>query len=95
MAKAKRNRKIRVRFDLILLALSMLCYFVTRTYVSAYNVNLSNKYQENQEKILQLTKEGETLQLDVQNLSTYDKIRLVTDNSDLSINTNNVINVGN
>ena len=95
------SRKItkikRKRFNpaFIVLLLSFLIYVATRTMLRSYNVTLSVKYRENLERILELAKETETLQLDVQNLSSYDKIKAMVDNPDIYYNTKNVIDLRN
>ena len=77
------------------LIVSFVIFFLTRTVLGSYNVTLNIKYQENQERIRELIKESETLLLDVQNLGNYDRIKTITDNSDMRFNDNNVVNVSN
>ena len=93
MARKETKKRYKLKFKFVFFALSLCTYLFTRTFLTARNASLSKQYQENQEKILQLTKEAETLKLDVQNLSTYDRIKMVTDNSDMSLNQNNVVNI--
>ena len=92
--KVKRVKRKRIRKSLIVLLFSLLIFIGARTFVGAINFRLSIDYQKNQAKILELTKETQTLQLDVQNLSNYDRIKSLIENSGLTPNQNSVINVG-
>ena len=93
--KIRKVRKKRINSSLLLLLFSLLVYISTRTFLGSYTVTLNIQYQENQEKIIELTKEAETLLLEVQSLTTYDRIIAIVNNSDLEANVGNVINVGN
>jgi len=90
--KVKRKR---INLSFVVLLLSFLIYVATRTFLGSYNVTLGIKYQQNLDRILELSKQSESLRLDVQNLSSYDRIRELVDNGDMYYNANNVIDLSN
>ena len=90
--KVKRKR---INGALVLLFFSFISFFITKTFLESYNVSLNIKYQKNQERIIELTKQSEALAIEVQELSTYDRIMAMVTTADMEFNVNNVINVGN
>ncbi len=90
--KVKRKR---INLAFVVLVLSFLLYVTTRTFLASYNVTLGIEYKENLDRILELTQQSESLRLDVQNLSSYDRIRELVDNSEMYYNANNVIDLSN
>lgn len=75
--------------------ISSIVFLGTRTFLSSYNVNLSVTYQDNQEKILELTNEIGALNQKLQSLSSYDRIIAVALSENMSPNFDNVVSVNN
>ena len=92
-ARIKKVKRKKIRPCFKVLVFSFLVYFLSRTILGSINVTLGIEYQKNQEKILELSKIGETLRLDVQSLSSFDRIKAIVDSGDFTYNQDNAVNV--
>ncbi|MFV0255765.1 MAG: hypothetical protein ACK5G7_06525 [Erysipelotrichaceae bacterium] len=90
-----RKRKKKLKLPYLIFMISSIVFLGTRTFLSSYNVNLSVTYQDNQEKILELTNEIGALNQKLQSLSSYDRIIAVALSENMSPNFDNVVSVNN
>lgn len=88
----KKRRKLKypnlIIACIFLLAIAM--YIFSKTFLYEHNVRLGIKLQKNQETILELSQMIETLQLDVQKLTTFDRINTIAAKDGLKLNGNSI-----
>jgi cell division protein FtsL len=92
MKKQQIRRQVNFnRLAVLILGVSFGLFILSRIALNAINVSLSITHQKNVDYIEQLKREQETLQLDVQKLSTYDRIALIAASDGMRLNQNNVV----
>jgi len=92
MKTSKRHRRINLdRLAILLVTVGFCAFLLSRIALNAINVSMSITYQNNINKIESLKRQQETLQLDVQKLSTYDRIAVIAASSGMRLNQSNVV----
>ena len=89
----KRKRRINwKRISMTIFALSAIMYLLSSVFLRSYNSELNVKKQNYLEQIAALSKDNESAQMEVNQLSTYDRISAIASADGMSV-TSNIITV--
>jgi len=92
------RRKRRVRFEGIITRTFMvtgILYVLSTLGLRSYNSYLNVTYQSYQNEIATLTKQNELVQMEVNQLSTYDRIMAIAGSDGMSSYSKDIVKVGN
>ena len=92
------KRKRRVKFEKIITRTFMITgilYVLSSLGLRSYNSYLNVTNQKYQVEIATLSKENEVIQMEVNQLSTYDRIMSIAGQDGMSNDNDNIITVGN
>ncbi|MDD2592217.1 MAG: hypothetical protein PHP11_05240 [Erysipelotrichaceae bacterium] len=94
---AVRKRKIkRLKYTalaLLLFVLSFGLFLFTSIYLRTYNLSLVQKTVECNERIEVMKTQNESLALEIQQLSAYDRVMAIAHEDDLVLNQENIVMV--
>ncbi|TFG81281.1 MAG: hypothetical protein E4G74_04400 [Erysipelotrichales bacterium] len=96
---AKKVKRIRSkRFSITrtirtLFVVSSILFVASALFLRSYNVSLSVLQQNTDKKILEFTKENQTLASDIQVLSAYTRVAAIAELEGLSLIQNNIVTV--
>ncbi len=89
----KRKRRINwKRISMTIFSLSAIMYLLSSVFLRSYNSELNVKKQNYLEQIAALSKDNESAQMEVNQLSTYDRISAIASADGMSV-TSNIITV--
>lgn len=89
----KRKRRINwKRISMMIFSFSAIMYLLSSVFLRSYNSELNVKKQNYQEQIAALNKDNESAQMEVNQLSTYDRISAIASADGMSV-TSNIITV--
>lgn len=94
--KVKRVRSKRFSIGLTirnLFVLSAIVFVASALFLRSYNVGLSVRYQNTEKRILEITKENQTLASDIQVLSAYTRVAAIAQQEGLSLIQSNIVTV--
>lgn len=94
--KVKRVRSKRFSIGLTirnLFVLSAILFVASALFLRSYNVGLSVRYQNTEKRILEITKENQTLASDIQVLSAYTRVAAIAQQEGLSLIQSNIVTV--
>jgi len=94
IVKRKKKRKIRlVSFSLSLFMFSAVCYLASALFLRSYNNSLSTQKQAIDSQIATLQTSNDAVKVEIQTLSTRDRVETIASDNGLSLNQNNIITV--
>lgn len=96
MKRTRPIRKKRIRllqFSLTLFLLSILCYVTSTLFLRSYNNTLSTKTQDIQSQIAIIETQNDAVKVEIQTLSTRDRVDGIATASGLSLNQNNIVTI--
>ena len=76
-----------------LFVLSAIIFVISALFLRSYNVGLSVRYQNTERRILEITKENQTLASDIQVLSAYTRVAAIAQQEGLSLIQSNIVTV--
>lgn len=89
----KKTRKLKLlNFSFSLFLILGVAFIFSTTILRSYNVALSAKVSRMNSEILELSKEKETLQLEISELSSYNRVTAIV-GDELSYNSRNFVTV--
>jgi cell division protein FtsL len=94
--KVKRVRSKRFSIELTirnLFVLSAILFVGSALFLRSYNVGISVRYQNTEKRILEITKENQTLASDIQVLSAYTRVAAIAQQEGLSLIQSNIVTV--
>ena len=95
MAVRKRKvRKLRSSFfAFVIFIFSFILYLTSSLFLRTYNVSLSRKLQTCTAEIERLTRENNTMSLEIQQLSTMDRVMAIASEEDMSVNSDSIVTI--
>ena len=95
-ARKRRIRKLRISaLSGLLCAACFAFYLFSSLIVRTYNVSLSKKIQNNNLQISALQSENETIALEIQQLSAYDRVISIASEDNLAMYQDNIVTITN
>ena len=89
----KGKRKVKTfQFSLALFIFTSVLYILSTTILRSYNVNLTAQISRMNTEIIELNKEKETLQLEVSELGSYNRVSAIV-GDELQYESNNFVTV--
>ncbi len=79
----------------VMLCFSFALFLGTRIFLTSYNVQLEIAYQNNQESIKEISSQIETLQLDLQGMTTFDRVKDIVEDDGFVLNQDSSITIVN
>ena len=95
-AKVKKQTTRRFRFDRLITSvfvLSMIAYLCTSLMLKAYNVSLLAQTRNNENQIVQLQAEVDSITMEVKDLSDYNRVIKIIDGSSMGSANTQVISI--
>ena len=80
-------------FTIVFCALSLVCYLISCLFLRSYNNSLSKKVQEFESKTAVLLRENDALRVDIQTLSTRDRVVGIAEDAGLSLDQTNIVTI--
>lgn len=97
MAKiVKKIRKRRIKLEGLatsLFVLTLLVSLASSLFLRTYNVSLSKEKQDTQKRIQTVMVENDAIKVQVQNLSSADKVMAVANENGMTFNQDNIVTV--
>ncbi len=92
--KKRKIRRIKISaVALMVFTFSFALYLFTSLFLRNYNVSLSKKIQKNNTEITEYTALNQALELDIQQLSSYDRVMAIANDSNMALYKDNIITV--
>jgi len=90
----RRRRKLRLQgFAILFFSFALLSWLGTTLFVNTINASLTMKIQSMQEELNQLTNDNQTLNFEIQNLESKDRIYEVAKTADMNQIQDNIISI--
>lgn len=91
----KKARKIKIlNLAFTTFVIMGISFIASSTLLRSYNVSLSATQSKCETRIRELTKEKETLQLEISELSSWNRVTAIVADQELSYNQSNVVTIG-
>ncbi len=92
--KLKKIRKIKFEgWCLLFFIFAVAVYAVSTIAVKSWNVSLSMKIQQNEKECVQIERENSLLEVDVQELMSYERVATIAQQEGMSLNQDNIVTI--
>lgn len=90
----KKKRSLNLpRFTIVFCTFAACAYLISCLFLRSYNNSLSLAMQEFESKTAVLTRENDALRVDIQTLSTRDRVVGIAEDAGLALNQTNIVTI--
>ena len=89
--RRKKQHRILEKISKIILVIAIISFFASSIFLRTYNVHLSVQIQDIQNRMIQLRQDNETLSVEIQKLSSKERVVAIASENGLEINQANIV----
>lgn len=89
--RRKKQHRILEKISKIILVIAIFSFFASSIFLRTYNVHLSVQIQDIQNRMIQLRQDNETLSVEIQKLSSKERVVAIASENGLEINQANIV----
>lgn len=89
--RRKKQHRILEKISKIIFTIAIFSFFASSIFLRTYNVHLSVQIQDIQNRMIQLRQDNETLSVEIQKLSSKERVVAIANENGLEINQANIV----